>query len=196
MLTAEEFGATQHDAVDKLVPFMRVNPTDRLHIETVSGFWATYTMFTKDVGIPESHVVAHHPKGLDKPTRLKVVSHMLEAAHEDKGLAPPVCEFPGVLDEKGNLIPDPALNWFFREILNAGQTKKTACLDALTQVLSHLEPTYGVRSGEITTMLEVQQQAPSLGSARPFFLPNKVYQSPDERRSRQPAQVQELVFLQ
>jgi hypothetical protein len=149
-LGATQFHANQSQGVEHAMHYISTHKVDKLHVETASGHWATYEMFVS-AGIPSSHIITHTPKANNnKIQRLKSVAPMLDDSIKDHGLGGAVVEFPGVLNEHGELVPDESIYWLTMQILDAGVTGDDHCLDAVTQTCEFLATQVPAGAGELT----------------------------------------------
>lgn len=159
ILDADKFYCSPTEAIDKLGEYALADGrrVDVVHVEEVTGFVAVSEGLRNKYGLSPDQVVGHRVHNLDKATRLKAVSPMLDDSLRHKGLEPPVVEFPGILNEDGVLIPDPRLRWFINTILDFAFSKDRHCVDALTQMLKFLAPEVNVGGGAFTTAVRVTQ---------------------------------------
>jgi hypothetical protein len=158
VLDAMEFNANQTECAAAAATFAAHHPVDYLHIETISGYRATYEIF-KNQFPNVDRVICHSSHGnKNKVQRLKNVAGLVDDSFRDAGLNPPVVEFPGVLDEQGRIVCDPRYKWAADQILNAGVTGKDCILDALTQALQHLQSQVDAGAGVLTQQIAASQK--------------------------------------
>ncbi len=154
VLDALAFFAGPTEGLEHIASYSVTHKIDKVHIEQVTFSSALIEMFRNQFHLTASQVIGHSPRGLSKVQRLKAVAPMLDDAVRDFGLAPPVVEFPGVLDESGKLVPHPKFEWLFRQILAFGQSGEDHCVDAITQLLKHLMPECGVGEGAVSAAVK------------------------------------------
>ena len=152
ILDARQFKATQTDLADEIALYSATQRVDHVIVETTAAFNATRELLQELHGIPSIGMPPTQNKS--KGVRLRAVSVMMEDANTGPDVPPPVVEFPGVLNEKGEIVPDPRYDWFFRQIVDFGTGVSDHALDALTQLLILLGPEAGVGTGLVTEHIQ------------------------------------------
>lgn len=152
ILDARQFKATQTDLADEIALYSATQRVDHVIVETTAAFNATRELLQELHGIPSIGMPPTQNKS--KGVRLRAVSVMMEDANTGPDVPPPVVEFPGVPNEKGEIVPDPRYDWFYRQIVDFGTGVSDHALDALTQLLILLGPEAGVGTGLVTEHIQ------------------------------------------
>jgi hypothetical protein len=91
----------------------------------------------------------------NKENRLRSVAPMIDATQQGWE---PVVQFPGVLDDNGDIVPHPDFKWLYDQIIGFGSTNKDHCVDALTQLLRYLSDRIDRRK-RMTNLIATEFQA-------------------------------------
>lgn len=160
IIEAREFHATQSALVNEIGRFANTTKVDYVHIEMVNGFAATGEMLMNQFGVD---AISHHPGIKSKEIRLKGVATLIDNSMKGNVHGGAVVEFPGIVDRFGRVGPDPAYQWLYEQFLRFGMVKADHCVDALTQLVGHLQRTGELNAGAgfVTQMV---QQAVADGS--------------------------------
>lgn len=150
VVDAREFHATQGEAVDEMMRFAEQQRLDYTLWEVRSAFAAGPEMLRREFGLD---VIELDPKNKKKGLRLDQAAPLIDDSLRDKGLPAPPVEFPGVRLPDGTVGPDPALGWFYDQILNFGACKGDHSVDALTQLVNEVGRQLGIGEGVITTQV-------------------------------------------
>ncbi len=141
ILSAMQFHASPQEAIQRVYQFAMTNKVNTVHVEVVGFSGVIVDNIRNQTGLGPSDVIGHKVHSRSKRQRLLDVAPMIEATGwEHHGMNPPVVEFPGVLNEAGDLVPDPQLVWLYNQIVDFGQTGEDHCVDALTQLCKALAP--------------------------------------------------------
>jgi hypothetical protein len=116
-------------------------------------------MIERDV--PGAKVVRHKPANKNKEQRLRMCANLIEntrPTHVPDGWPGAVVEFPGVRNEKGDLVLADGFKPLATQILDFGVTPEDHLLDATTQLLNYLSHRfhreYGGFSSEVRRAAE------------------------------------------
>lgn len=185
LIEARQFAANQLEGVEAVKDFAIMRKVDEVIIEGVSGYRVSGELIQRE--FPGVRVHIKHPqagsgnRGASKLIRLKRVAAMLDDGLRDVGLNPPVVEFPGILNEKGEMIPDPSFKWIMDQIVYAGKTGEDHGLDMTTQACAHLQGEVMIGEGEFSKAVRLQGDKVKY-QPRPSFLPQIDLRPTPERR--------------
>lgn len=160
VLDIREFHAGPMEAVDKIGEFALEHRVDKVHVEVVTFSSAIVEMTRHRYGLTASQVIAHGTGSKSKELRLRAVAPMLDDTASAEGLPGAVVEFPGVWEEengKRRLIIEPKLAWAARQILDFGAVNGDHAVDALTQLLKHLQPEIKAGSGTVSDAVAIAE---------------------------------------
>jgi hypothetical protein len=122
------------------------------------------------------------------------VSPMLEDAFRDQGLPGAVVEFPGIRAEDGTLVIDPKFSWAERQIIDFGAVDGDHIVDAMTQLLKHLQSEVPAGGGEVSEFIR-QFREPTRKEVQRDLL-RKAYQEDDEAgQDEKDPWVKEIEFM-
>lgn len=151
VIDAKRFHATQLEAVDQCAVYSAQHRVDYVFWEVRSGFHAGPELMKVKYDLD---VTPLDPGNRKKELRLRDASVLIDDAAVDKGLPPPPVAFPGVRDPAtGKLVPDPALEEFYKQILDFGITRHDDMVDALTQMVNRLGPDLRVGDGLVSEQI-------------------------------------------
>lgn len=139
ILWSKAIHATQHDLVENVAAFAKDRRVDEVHVEVVSGYYGTAELFKNAWGIQP---IEHKPGPKSKEIRLRGVSALIEDSFRFASGCGACVEFPGkveVKDGKPTIVADPEYEWLYRQFTEFGSISDDHCLDAVTQLVAHLQ---------------------------------------------------------
>jgi hypothetical protein len=137
VISAKQLASTQSELTEFSSQFCKDHDVDYIHVETRSAFAAVAEMIEKLYG---DIVIRHDPKNKAKIERLRAAGPLIEDSNAASGIRA-VVEFPGIQDDNGRFVVDPAIEWLVEQFLSFGVIKDNHGLDALVQVALYLAPT-------------------------------------------------------
>lgn len=145
VMECSEFKSTQSELAETVAFKAAGRRTDQLHIEVKGGGYAVIEFLEKIHGI--DGVIRHNPGIRSKEQRLREVASMLEASGQENFC---VVEFMGERGDDNIIRQHPSMKKIVDYVVNFRATSGHHGLDALTQVLRHLQHMIGPGQGAVT----------------------------------------------
>lgn len=153
VIDAEAFYAGPTEGVEYVYTYGLTHRLDKVHVEVATFSSAIVEMFRNQLKLTASQIIGHQPKNVSKETRLRAVSTMLDDSQRDFGMSGPVCEFPGTLDQNGNIICHPKFKWLHDQIVGFGMSNEDHAVDAITQLLKSVMPDMSIGEGAVSAAI-------------------------------------------
>ena len=160
VLEGWQIGATQNELVDWFGENVTALRVDRVHVETRGAYVATADMIENEYGV---EVTRYDPTNRKKGDRLRASAPMLNDGNKHLGMRACV-EFPGKVDEHGNIGPDYArYGALYEQFLDFGTVQDDHLVDSITQVCIELAPTMDIGLGAVSEQVkQVKEQVGEL----------------------------------
>lgn len=150
VLEGREFHAGPTEAVDEVGAFCAASKVDRVHVEVSTFSGAIIEMLRSKFNLSASQVIGHKTGSQKKEVRFRAVSTMFDDSLASTGVGRAVVQFPGVMDERGELVIAPEYQWLSSSILDFGSTKNDHAVDALVQLCKMLQSQVDMGDGDVT----------------------------------------------